>query len=211
METLTTAQRMEIVMDSPRLPVGQMCRKLQYPVVTVADLEKRFAVKMLADHYNGREVERILVDLAKSNLVPYEEVKKRVTVNLEDSTYRDSESAENRLFDIMLMYEAFASRGMRSSERQKPKPEAKAIRGAIKAKYCKGLVKVESLDAYMGDEIPARVLESLEVAREAGLTDFHVAYPVIEVKEVEVRQEQQKDPVLLAKLGDRFLEIDMWE
>lgn len=204
MQTLTTEQRLEILTESPKLPVGQMCRKLAYPMVTVKELEDRFAVKVLAESYNRQEVERIHVDLAKANLVPLEEVKKRISVDLKTSTFLDSEEVDFRRLAMEMMY---SMRGESVSR----KPEAKRIRGPIKAKFCNGIVKIEALDAYMGDEIPARVLESLDVAREAGLTDFHVAYPVIEVKEVTVTQEQQKDPVLLAKLGDRYLEIDMWE
>lgn len=71
-----------------------------------------------------------------------------------------------------------------------------------------GFVKTEALDNYMEEKIPERVLDSIQVAREAGLTNFFVAYPCLKVDQVELRQ---ADPVVYAELGKRWLEIDYWE
>lgn len=71
-----------------------------------------------------------------------------------------------------------------------------------------GFVKTEPLDNYMEEKIPERVLDSIQVAREAGLTSFFVAYPCLKVDQVELRQ---ADPVVYAELGKRWLEIDYWE
>lgn len=71
-----------------------------------------------------------------------------------------------------------------------------------------GFVKTEALDDYMEEAIPQRVLDSIDVAREAGLKNFFVAYPCLKVDQVELRQ---ADPVVFAELGRRWLEIDYWE
>lgn len=71
-----------------------------------------------------------------------------------------------------------------------------------------GFVKIVDLDEYMEETIPERVLDSIQVAREAGLKTFKVAYPCLKVDQVELRQ---ADPVVFAELGSRWLEVDMWE
>lgn len=78
----------------------------------------------------------------------------------------------------------------------------------ITLKKVTGFVKTEALDDYMEEKIPQRVLDSIEVAREAGLKSFFVAYPCLKVDQVELRQ---ADPVVYAELGKRWLEIDYWE
>lgn len=202
METLTTEQRMDILAASPKLPAGQMAMKLKYPTVTVKELETRFAVHVTAKKMNSLEEARVINDLAGTYKIQSMEAIKRFTVNLEAGTYLDRVAAMERLRNASV-WERNMLIGLNNGLFNRGTP--------ITAKHCTGRVAVEPLDAYMGDEIPDRVLESLYIAREAGLTDFHVAYPVIDVKDVVMRQEQQDDPVLLAKLGDRYLEIDMWE
>jgi hypothetical protein len=199
METLTTEKRLEIVAESPALPVGQMCMKLKYPFVTVAELETRFAVHVTAQAFNRHEDARIINELAGKYGIQSAEAIKRFHVNLEEGIFIDEVERERQMKRLMDDRFGFPASWERIGTTR------------IHAKLYKGRVAVEALDAYMGDTIPDRVLESLYVAREAGLTDFHVAYPVIDVRDVVVTQEQQKDPVLLAKLGDKFLEIDMWE
>jgi hypothetical protein len=78
----------------------------------------------------------------------------------------------------------------------------------IKYKKVTGFVKIMNLDEYMEEVIPERVLDSIQVAREAGLQTFKVAFPCLKVDDLETKQ---FDPVVFAELGKRWLEIDMWE
>jgi len=73
------------------------------------------------------------------------------------------------------------------------------------------IVKLEALSTYVRDEIPARCLQSVKRAKRMGLSQFHVAFPVME-------EVPQRDPIILAKwegkVGEEnsvYLEIDMWE
>jgi hypothetical protein len=50
-----------------------------------------------------------------------------------------------------------------------------------------GFVKVMDLDDYMEEVIPERVLDSIQVAREAGLKTFKVAFPCLKVDQVETK------------------------
>lgn len=62
----------------------------------------------------------------------------------------------------------------------------------------------DSLDSYVSDKIPEYVLERIEIARELGAKEFQVAYPIM-------GDRPQNDPVVLAVLGNNFIEIAYWE
>lgn len=66
-------------------------------------------------------------------------------------------------------------------------------------------VKIQPLDTYIQDKIPDRCLESIQKARDIGLKEFFVAYPILE--EVVLR-----DPIILGRLDkETLIEIDFWE
>lgn len=65
-------------------------------------------------------------------------------------------------------------------------------------------VVYDALDSYKADIIPDRCYQNLSLAKSAGAKTFFVAYPTLE-------NEKQRDPLLLARVGEEWYEIDMWE
>lgn len=122
----------------------------------------------------------------------------------------------NRIPDSVMVMQQARAMGREQALRRDMERSAfapPAMRGAsdlsgIKYKKVTGFVKIMGLDEYMEEVIPERVLDSIQVAREAGLTSFKVAFPCLKVDEIETKQ---FDPVVFAELGKRWLEIDMWE
>jgi len=69
-------------------------------------------------------------------------------------------------------------------------------------------VEIESLKDYMETDIPDRVLETVVAIKKlCGDIKFAVAYPIVE----KLPQIKPPDPVLLAKFGEKYIELDMWE
>lgn len=211
METLTLEQRIGILEETKQMPVGQRCRKLQYPIVTMEQLAERFAVHKIATAYNAQQVETVYIELAKQNGISLEEAHKRFSVDLKNGIAQENNRDVTWVTtQVVSDSNSLISMGSWEQEILRRLNNGPKIT-AIPVKHCIGRVVIEALDHYMGDEIPPRVLDSLEVAKECGLSEFMVAYPVIDIKDITVTTRQEHDPVLLAKLGDKLLEIDMWE
>lgn len=207
MKALTLEEEIDVLVETRGLPVGQRCMRLQYPEVTIKDLEARFAVHAIAAAQQRQEEERFYREIAEAYRCSPEEARKRFALDLERGIYSESRGIEMRM--AVDMMDAMRFNQMMRSGQWDPINDRVMVRSkTVKMKRITGAVKMDRLDDYMGDTIPDRVLDSLEVAKEAGLRDFYVAYPVLKVEEVTV---QKEDPVLIAKLGDRMLEIDMWE
>ena len=61
-----------------------------------------------------------------------------------------------------------------------------------------------AFEDYIGDVIPDRILENVEVAKKIGLKKFYVWFPMI-------YNIQKEDPIMVAKLGETYFEIGYWE
>lgn len=232
---LTLEQEIDVLAETRDLPTGQRCRRLGYPEVTIAELENRFAVHKLAERQNEQEIETAYAELGMRNGISAAEARVRFRIHPDSGTFTDL-AQEMRMLQMMQgvaldglevrrdrtedIQRAIDIMGNRVADPMVPEPiflRPGQVRGnpewwganaALTIHKVTGFVKVEALDDYMGDTIPDRVLDSLQVAREAGLKEFLVAYPALKVDKVIL---QQHDPVLMAKLGDRLLEIDYWE
>lgn len=60
------------------------------------------------------------------------------------------------------------------------------------------------LEEYVEDKIPERCYANIDRAKKLGLKDFEVAAPFI-------GDMPKADPVIVARLGNKWFEIDMWE
>jgi len=72
-----------------------------------------------------------------------------------------------------------------------------STRHQVRLVHCK-------LENYMEDTIPQYCLDQIETARELGLDNFEVVYPVIE-------EVKQPDPVIVSMLGDKMIWVTFYE
>lgn len=124
----------------------------------------------------------------------------------EESLWNQLSNRNNPVPDVRSIRETARARDI--SRREALRGDSMLSVDGIKFKRVTGFVKIMDLDDYMEEVIPERVLESIEVAKEAGLKTFKVAFPCLKTDEMETKQ---FDPVVFAELGKRWLEIDMWE
>lgn len=196
-------EQMEAVARSTKgMPIGQRVRAVGYKVITSEQLSERFACKAIEDAQNAAIKAKLISDFCGK----------------EGKTWADLETEGYALQDHNSSYAITFETPEEKVERETKEAQRKTKgisffslmtfdmiprnhKASARKKNC--IVRMEKLDEYL-EEIPPRVMDSLKVARMCGLSKFAVAYPVLE-------DAPQPDPVLVAHLGDKLIEIDMWE
>ncbi len=165
------------------LPKGQRMLKLGFKAVNMTQLGERFSLSVL----NRMPLEKAIQDYCKTR-----NLKRDAVAIKEVIWYRDIGKAH---VDLIMLDDSehiplLLVEGIGNGE---------------------AVVKIIPLSKYIGDEIPARVMNDIRRAKSYGLSGFHVAYPAME-------NIPQNDPVVVCKwdgpLGEAnstMLEISWWE
>jgi len=188
------------------LPLGQKLLALGIKPVTYNDLRVHFCADELEKKMNAP--------------ILYEERKTRVLKNWE--THQDKRKYRRKLKKHLESKPAFMK--TEKWEKEKGRLEEASKTGEYKgddyylyhmASLSLGFnmfsshryqvtIKYQKIDEYMEDTIPQYCLDQIEQAKQIGMDNFEVAYPVVE-------EVKQPDPVIISRLGDKMIWVTFYE
>lgn len=224
---ISVAEARRVAQETRGWPIGQRVRKVGWKMVSEKDLRDRFACDAIEKKQNELIRERLIRDFcagscATENPISLGEFSRKYVVRESPGAFRIFELEEAEKGRALQAPTALGSYDVVVDLRPIEQARRGILDGSIweqirgiyseklggnpaprEAKRVRCQVRHEKLDEYL-EEIPERVLESLQAARSCGLQKFSVAFPVLE-------EAPQPDPVLIAHLGDKMIEIDYWE